>query len=91
MLWSYRGADDHAFNRVYQCYLRQNQPDIFVVMETRINHSKLCKKFKKPGFVRFYYIKVRRYAGRIVIGWKMNKVELPRSKKHFHFCMLELV
>lgn len=58
---------------------------MFVIIETRIDSSKHCKKFNDLGFDGYDYMNVRGYAWWIAMGWKTNKINVKILKKHFQF------
>ncbi|CAK8542184.1 unnamed protein product [Lathyrus sativus] len=54
-------------------------------METRIDPSKLCKKFISLGFDGCKFTEVRGYVGRISMGWMTSKIGVEILKNHFQF------
>ncbi|CAL5213940.1 unnamed protein product [Lathyrus oleraceus] len=85
MFWNCVGAGSQAFVSVSKCYMRQNNLDIFVVMETRVDPAKLCKKFNNLGFSGFKFTKVRCFVGGIGMGWNKSKMRLTILRKHLQF------
>ncbi|KAI5387821.1 hypothetical protein KIW84_073785 [Lathyrus oleraceus] len=61
---------------------RQNNPDIFVVMEIRAYPAKLCKKLKSIGFAGSDFTEVKGYARGIALGWKTIKLKVNVIRKH---------
>lgn len=47
---------------------------MFIILETRTDLGKICKKFAIKGFDCFDYTDVRGFVGGITMGWKMDKI-----------------
>lgn len=66
-------------------YIREHHPYIFIIMETRIDPSFLCKMFYCLGFDGYLYSENQGYVGGIVMGWKSDLFQLILLQKHFQF------
>lgn len=54
-------------------------------METRVDPTKLCKKFNSLDFDGFEFIEVRDFVGVIGMGWNKSKMRVEILIKHFQF------
>lgn len=83
MMWNCRGGANRFFIRVFQNYFQQVHMNILVILETRMEPSKLDKTFKLLGFDILIGYEVRGYSGGITMGWKSHKVKIEVLKIHF--------
>lgn len=56
---------------------------MFIVLETKIDLAKLCKKFNQLGFDGYKYTDVRGFLGGTDIAWKQEKMTITIKHKHF--------
>lgn len=84
-IWNCRGATNNVFVRVCKNYIHLVHPDIFVIMETRVDTKKLRRKFYVMGFDGYTYSNVAVYSGSIVMEWKQGKVSIIVEHIHFQF------
>ncbi|XP_058725546.1 uncharacterized protein LOC131596825 [Vicia villosa] len=68
ILWNCRGAVGKDFYRYSKYYVDICKPEIFVLMETRCDPTKLYKPMKKLGFSQFFSVENEGYAGGIVVA-----------------------
>lgn len=89
-VWNCRGAASSSFVRMCKQYLDTLRPDIVVVMETRVDPSRLRRSFQILGFDGFSYSNVQGYAGGIIAAWKKDRVRVQVVQRHFQFLHLQV-
>lgn len=70
VIWNCIRVSSKVFLQVSKNYIRESQPDIFIVLETRDDTRKVCKKFNQVGFNGYNYTYVRDIFGCIAMAWK---------------------
>jgi exonuclease III len=89
-LWNCRGAASTGFYRACKNYIDNNRPDIFVIMETRVDPKKLEKTLNLLGFDKMVYENCRGFAGGILVAWKEDSVTVNLLKNDFQFLHLSV-
>lgn len=85
MIWNYRGEASKAFQRVCKQLVKENNPYIVVIVETRMEPHKLEKTFILLGFNILVRSEVRGFSGGISMAWKSNRVKVDVLQKYFKF------
>lgn len=74
--WNCHGTTDYAFVRVCKNYIHLGHPDIFIIMETRVDPKKHRKKFSTLIFYGYAYSNVVGYSSGIDMEWKQDNVSI---------------
>ncbi|XP_058760448.1 uncharacterized protein LOC131633779 [Vicia villosa] len=90
MMWNCRGAASREFRRVCYNFLKQINPSIVVIMETRMNPLNLANTFRSMGFDKLMGTDVQGFAGGIALAWKSDIVKVEILRKHFQFLHLQI-
>lgn len=68
MIWNYRGVANGDFVHVCRLYLKDINPNILVILETRTDSTKLISTFNKLGFDNPVASEAMAYTGGIVMA-----------------------
>ena len=89
-LWNCRGAGSPDFFRFCKQYLDGSHPDICVIMELRVDASRLKRTFNMLGFDEFHFSNTRGFSGGIVVAWRSDRVQGTVLTIHFQFIHLQI-
>ncbi|XP_058752916.1 uncharacterized protein LOC131626114 [Vicia villosa] len=91
LVWNCRGAASKAFYRYSKQYMDLYKHDLYVVIETRSDPSKLTKPMKRLGFDDCISMKNVGYSGGICVAWKADKmvVNLLHKETQFIHCRIK--
>lgn len=67
-----------------------NNPDIIVVVELRVDASRLRRTFQLLGFDEFHFFNVRGFSGGIIVAWSSSRIRVAVMEIHFQFIHLEV-
>lgn len=90
-IWNCRGAASSAFYRFCKQYMESSNPEILVILETRIDPLKIKRTFSLLGFEGFISSEVRGFAGGIVVAWKESYANITLIAKSFQHIHLKVV
>lgn len=90
-VWNCRGAASQVFYRFLKQYLDIHNPDIVVILETRVDPARLQRTLGLLGFDGYDFCNVQGYAGGIRVAWKRHNIRIDVLRKEFQFMHLQVI
>lgn len=88
-VWNWQGAGNPKFYRFLKEYLRDFDPDVMVLVETRVSGIIAENAIKKIGFWKSHRVEARRFSGGIWVMCK-DSVQVAVELNNFQFIQLKV-
>lgn len=85
LAWNVRGAANTELLSNVQQFVDVHKPDVLIIVETRVDPSKLKRTFLLLGYNGFCFAQVNGYAGGIIIAWKEENLHIKVLRTTFQF------
>ncbi|XP_015934914.3 uncharacterized protein LOC107461000 [Arachis duranensis] len=85
MSWNVRGAASCAFRRTLKEFLRQYNPDIVILLETKVSGNNARRIIQGAGFNNFIIEEAQGFIGGIWICWKDNSISITTLESNKQF------
>lgn len=89
-VWNIRGAGNPELFRNIKQFTDVHKPDVLVIVEPRVDPSKLQRTFPLLGYTGFCYSPVQGFAGGIILAWKQANVSVKVLKTTSQFIHAEI-
>lgn len=85
IVWNCRGAANKSVFRIGNQYALQHKPEVFVVMETRCDPTKLGSPLKRMRFGNILSAENNGFTGSIVIAWERGNISIDMISKNSQY------